>query len=378
MNKLEFIMVMIKLFIGGMQFITFKTLAQTKAQNMDGKVVAFKRSFFVAFCLFLSVMVSFIPYTYVKCKNPKGVSSITPKVMMRVAISGFCDSLAQIFVILGNANIPVSLLMILKGSRALFSAGLSIVMLKKRLHMYQWVSIALCLAGLAVASLGSYLAKPEARNDLLLGIGLVLAAEAFRSVRIVYDERLMKVYDYNPFMIIGLEGLVGTIISGSALIAVNYMGGSDVGGVWENFENTTYMINHSNTVLVLLILFPIWVNGMYMSGMFVTKIISAVYNAVVTVATVVVCWVYEIMIHYLVSSDYGDKWTNYSFIQLVGFALIVVSTLMYDATWKMPRFFNYGSSSNIEVVKKARDADESTIEEHTDDVKPVVVDAATN
>ena len=157
MNKLEFFVVMIKLFIGGMQFITFKTLAQTNVLNMENVVVPFKRSFFVAFVLFLSVMCAFFPYIYVKTKYPKEVTSITPTVMMRVSLSGFCDALAQIFVILGNANIPVSLLMILKGSRALFSAGLSIVMLNKRLMPYQWVSIALCLAGLSIASLGSYL-----------------------------------------------------------------------------------------------------------------------------------------------------------------------------------------------------------------------------
>ena len=212
-------------------------------------------------------------------------------------------------------------------------------MLNKRLMPYQWVSIALCLAGLSIASLGSYLSGTTAPKNLFLGIGLVLAAEAFRSVRIVYDERLMKVYDYNPFMIIGLEGVVGTIISGSVLIAVNYIGGSDMGSI-ENFDNTTYMASGSTAVIVLLCLLPIWVNGMYLSGIYVTKIISAVYNAIVTVATVVVCWVYEIIIH-LIAPQYGAAWTNYSFIQLAGFALIVASTLMYDATWKIPRFFNY-------------------------------------
>jgi drug/metabolite transporter (DMT)-like permease len=361
MNRLEFIVVMVKLFLGGMQFITFTALSRTTSENMEGKEVAFRRSFFVAFVLFVSVMGSFIPYIYVKMKDPKGVSSITPKVMMRVCLSGFCDFLAQTFVIMSNANIPVSLLMILKGSRALFSAGLSLTMLKKKLHAYQWVSIAICLIGLSLASLGSYLSKTTSSSNLFMGVGLVLAAEAFRSVRIVYDEKMMKVYKYDPFMIIGLEGFVGTICSGCALITVNFLSGSDMGSV-ENFENTIYMINHSDILLVLLILLPIWVNSMYISGCLVTKIISAVYNAIVTVATVVVCWAYELLIYYLVDKKYGDPWTPYSFIQLAGFGLIVASTLMYDATWKLPRFFNYGSASTIEFTKP-RESDESTVNE---------------
>jgi len=364
MNRLEFIVVMIKLFIGGMQFITMKTLAQTKVTNLNHAIVPFKRSFFVAFILFTSVMCSFIPYTYVKRRDPKKVTSITPKSMLRVSLSGCCDSVAQICTILGNANIPISFLMILKGSRALFSAGLSVVMLKKRIYMYQWVSIALCLVGLTIACIGSYLSGTTPAPNLLMGIALVLTAEAFRSVRMVYDERLMKVYDYNPFMIIALEGLVGTIISGCALVAVNFMSGSDMGSI-ENFDNTIYMIDHSTTVTVLLVFFPIWVNAMYLSGVFVTKMISAVYNAVVTVATVVVCWAYELLIHYLVSSDYGAPWTHYSFIQLVGFVLIVVSTIMYDGTWKLPQYFEYPAAvSQMPLNEKPNDAEEtSTVEE---------------
>lgn len=350
MNRLEFIVVMIKLFLGAMQFITFKALSQTKVMNLEGKVVPFKRSFFVAFILFCSVMLAFIPYIYMKRKNPTEVSSITRRSLLRVALSGFCDACAQIFVIFGAANIPVSLFMILKGSRALFSAGLSIFMLRKKLHIYQWVSIAICIAGLALSSLGSYLSGTTPPNNLLMGIGFVLLAEAFRSVRIVYDERMMKVYDYDPLMIISLEGVYGTLISGAALIAVNFISGSDMGSV-ENFDNTIYMIDHSTILIILLALFPIWVNAMYISGMLVTKIISAVYNAVVTVATVVVVWVYEILIHYLVSTDYGAPWTNYSFIQLVGFVFIVISTLMYDGTLKFPKYFRYGSSSSIGIAK---------------------------
>ena len=365
MNRLEFFVVMIKLFLGAMQFITFKTLAQTKVENMDGVVKPFKRSFFVAFILFSSVMFSLIPYAYLKWKKKSAISSITPTSAGRISISGFCDSVAQICTILGTANVPVSLLMILKGSRAVFSAGLSLVLFKRNLYKYQWVSIGLCLIGLSVASLGSFLSGTTPVNHLVLGISLILVAEAFRSVRIVYDEHLMREYDYNPFMIIGMEGVTGTIVSSIALITVNFMSGSDVGEVVENFDNTIYMSQHSTVVIVLLALLPLWVNSMYLSGIFVTKMVSAVYNAIVTVLTVSVVWGYELMIHYCVSPDYGAKWTKWSFMQLGGFALILVSTLMYDATWKMPRFFTYPlpAEPSSAALSAKNSEDQSTVED---------------
>ena len=340
MNTLEFIVVMIKLFPGGMEFVAFKLLQQTHVINMEGNDVLFKRSFFIALILFVSVMLAFIPYAYIKRKNPKQVSSITPKAMSKVSISGSCDAAAQICTIIGASKIPVSLVMVLKGSRAIFSAGLSIVLLKKNLLAYQWTSIAICLVGLGIASLGSYFGKAAAPENLLLGLGLVLLAEAFRSVRIVYDERLMRLYNYDPFMIISLEGVTGTVIALVGLITVNFIPGSDMGS-YENFANTLYMIGNSPVVIGLLATLPIWVLSMYLSGIFVTKLVSAVYNAIVTVLTVAVVWGAELFVHYAISSDYGNQWTKWSWMQLSGFVLILISTLMYDATWKLPKFFAY-------------------------------------
>lgn len=365
MNKLEFIVVMIKLFLGGMQFVAIKMMGQTMVENMDGKIVKFKASFFVAFVLFASVMFAFIPYFYLKRKDPKGVSSINPKTLQRVSLSGTCDAIAQVCTVLSLGMIPASLLMVLKGSRALFSACLSIFMLKRKLRDYQWVSLALCLGGLGIASIAQYLSGQTPSGNLGFGIVLVLLAEAFRSIRIVYDEKMMREYKYDPFMIIALEGVTGTLFATAALVIVNFIPSkNNVGGVYELIDNTMYMIGGSPAMIALIVTFPIWVNSMYLSGIFVTKLVSAVYNAVLTVLTVAVVWGVELILYYGSGHVYGDPWTNYSFMQIGGFALILVSTLMYDATWKFPRIFNYApsvSSINVSEIKKSSSEDNSTI-----------------
>lgn len=366
MNKLEFIVVMIKLFLGGMQFVAMKMMSQTMAKNLNGEMAKFKASFFVAFVLFTSVMFAFIPYIYLKRKNPTQISSINRQSIMRVGMSGFCDVVAQVCTILSLGMIPASLLMVLKGSRALFSAGLSITMLKRNLRSYQWVSLALCLGGLGIASIGQYLSRQTPSAHLGFGIAMVLLAEAFRSIRIVYDERLMRVNKYNPFMIISLEGATGTICAAIMLITVNFIPSPDnVGGVYELLENTVYMIGGSPMLIGLIVTFPIWVNSMYLSGIFVTKLVSAVYNAVVTVLTVAVVWGVELCLYYGTGGKYGDPWTVYSLMQIAGFVLIFVSTIMYDATWKIPKLFDYTPTvSQItieESTKKPHSEDNSTI-----------------
>lgn len=355
MNKLEFIVVMIKLFLGGMQFVAIKMMGQTIVRDMDGNTVKFKASFFVALVLFTSVMFAFVPYIYLRKKNPKEVSGIGRKSAMRVGLSGSCDAVAQICTILSLGMIPASLLMVLKGSRAVFSAVLSIVMLKRNLRSYQWTSLALCMGGLGVASIGQFLSGQTPSGNLGFGIAMVLLAEAFRSVRMVYDERLMRVYKYSPFMIVSMEGATGTIVATIAIIIVNFLPSEKgVGGVYESFENTMYMIGGSPAMIALIVTFPIWVNSMYLSGIYVTKLISAVYNAVVTVLTVAVVWAVELALYYGSDGVYGDQWTIYSLMQIGGFLLILLSTVMYDATLKIPRLFDYTPvlSQSVVDVKK--------------------------
>ncbi len=342
MNKLEFIVVMIKLFLGGMQFVAIKMIGQTPVTDMDGKTHPFKAQFFNAFLLFCSVMFAFIPYIYLRRKYPDEVSGIGRKTLLRVALSGTCDFVAQICTILSLGSISASLLMVLKGSRAIFSAGLSIIMLKRNLRNYQWVSLVLCMGGLGLASISQFLNGKTESAKLGLGIALVLLAEAFRSVRMVYDERMMRVHKYNPFMIIAMEGAVGTLFATISLITVNFMAQEgNVNGVYESFENTMYMIGSSGAMIALMVTFPIWVNSMYLSGIYVTKLVSAVYNAVVTVLTVAVVWAVELILYYGSNHVYGDGWTNYSFMQIGGFLIILLSTLMYDGTLKFPKFFDY-------------------------------------
>ena len=340
MNRRDFILVMIKLIVGGMQFISFKALSDTKSINLGGNLAKFSRPYFVATILFGSVILSLIPYLYKLSKTPKTVSAPKPSDLVRMGVPGLSDAVAQILTQLGTIRIPVSLVMVLKGSRVVFSAILSIFMLRRKLYPYHWASVFLCLVGLTLTSISQLINDLHGKGSIAIGITMILAAEAFRSVRIVSEEQYIKKYHYNEFLMIGVEGVYGFVVALSALLIVNALPGSDFGSV-ENLDNTNRMIASSTVIIVILSLLPIWVNGMYLSGVFVTKYLSAVYNALATVLTAVVVWLYEIIIFYSVGNGYGQPWTSSSYMQLGGFMLILVSTLMYDKTLKIPLLFSY-------------------------------------
>ena len=339
MNAFELSMVLVKLIIGGMQFISFKALSQSAVEDISGKKAKFERPYFVATVLFGSVILSLIPFAYLRYTKK---TSCRPSLrdLLRISVPGLSDACAQIMTLIGTKYLPVSLLMVLKGSRVVFSAMLSVIMLRRKLFPYQWVSVALCMTGLVVASLSSFISNFEAKSGLIIGIAMVLAAEAFRSVRMASEEQLLKKYKYNEFFIIGIEGVYGFIVSIVTLVVVNSISGSDNGSL-ESLENTIHMVDRSTIVVVILALLPIWINGMYLSGVFVTKLLSAVYNALITVLTVAVVWGLELILWYSTGHLYGAPWNNASYIQLAGFMIILLATLLYDRTLKIPALFNY-------------------------------------
>lgn len=340
MNWLESIAIVIKLVSGGLFYTSLKTLGQAHILTISGEYGYFKRSFFLCAVLFISLSMSLIVYGCMLLTSFRDKVGLNLKAWLRISVPGMLDCLGQICTMLGTMMLPISIVLVLKGSRVVFSAILSKLMLKRHLFVYHWCAVIICMLGLTIASLSSIFNQFHLRNGLGIGICLCLFGEFMRSVRMVLEERLMKTFGYNPVAMIGIEGLVGAVISVPLLGIVDAISGSDEGS-YENWSNTIYMLSNSVLAVSLISLLPVWINALYLSGVFVTKMLSAVHNALITVLTVAVVWGLELLIYYGISPEYGHGWGTYSPLQLVGFVFILVSTLMYDAILRIPQIFIY-------------------------------------
>ena len=334
MNWLEFAAIFVKLVAGGLFYTALKTLGQVQILTITGEYGYFKRSFFLCVILFASLSLSMFVYGGMKLCGYKDKVGLSWKALFRISAPGILDCAGQVSTMLGTMMLPISIVLVLKGSRVVFSALLSKVMLKRRLFAYHWWSVAICMIGLTVASLSSVLNQFNIRNHLAMGICLCLFGEFLRSVRMVIEERLMKAYGYNPVLLIGLEGIVGTLMSIPLLVIVDAVS-------YESWTDTCFMLAHSSLVVALLATIPLLINSLYLSGVFVTKMLSAVHNALITVLTVAVVWGLELLIYYVVDNEYGHGWGKYSALQLVGFVLVLLATLMYDSVLRIPKLFYY-------------------------------------
>jgi hypothetical protein len=269
-------------------------------------------------------------------------SSYGKKAITMVAIPSALDMVSTALSTYGTHWISLSLAFIFKGGRVVFAAMLTVVLLKRRLYAYHWTAVGLCIVGLTVAASSQLFVQPSSAR----GVCLVLGSELFKGLRVVVEERLMKSNKFNPAFLVGIEGLYGTIVFTITLIVV-WLGieGSD-GGSFENLPDTLFRISNSTRLIVLISLFPIITCITSVVSAIVTKNLSAVHNGLISVIRVGILWVVELILYYALADKFlanqlGEPWTRYSALKLVGFVIVLFSTLLYDEDIKIPYLFRY-------------------------------------
>jgi len=250
-------------------------------------------------------------------------SSYGKRAMLLVIIPSVLDMISTVLSTFGSPWISLSLAFVFKGARVVFSAVLTVTLLKRRLYFHHWISVALCVAGLAIAASSQLLTEPSS----FVGIVMVLGGELFKSLRVVSEEKLMKSYSFAPTFLVGVEGIYGSLVFGSALLVV-WLGipGADDGS-FENLPDTLYRISQSSTLIVLFSLFPIVTCVASITSAVVTRNLSAMHNGFISVARVGLIWTLELMLFYTLDSSFGkqvgEPWSNYSFLKLGGFIVVV-------------------------------------------------------
>eukprot|EP00455_Lapot_gusevi_P010525 TRINITY_DN1475_c0_g5_i3.p1 TRINITY_DN1475_c0_g5~~TRINITY_DN1475_c0_g5_i3.p1 ORF type:complete len:488 (-),score=161.79 TRINITY_DN1475_c0_g5_i3:130-1491(-) len=229
----------------------------------------------------------------------------------------------------------------LRGSTVLFTGIASVLILKNRLSKGQWFGILLVIFALALVGGSSSLrsAHTTTKSDeevpsgkVLLGVLLVLIGSAFNSVQNVFEEKLLKGQNYaevDSLEVVGWEGIFGTTLSAFIMLPiVQHIPGPDAGSA-ENTLDTLAMLNSRPVLLVMSILYAISLALMNNYSQIVSKHLSAVHRMLVSTCRTVFVWVVDIIIFYAFDPDLGESWDKWSFMQLGGFVLLVIGTIVY-------------------------------------------------
>ncbi|KAJ6547386.1 hypothetical protein B0H19DRAFT_1211964 [Mycena capillaripes] len=156
-------------------------------------------------------------------------------------IPAACDLTGTTLMNVGLLYTPVSIYQMTRGALVLFVGVLSVIFLRRRLWLYQWVSLIVVMTGVGLVGFSGSLIKdvvkesvvlsrmfssfisdlpelpppegtdqPEA-TKVLIGVFFILFAQIFTATQFVVEEKIMGRYAVAPLVAVGYEGLFGVI-----------------------------------------------------------------------------------------------------------------------------------------------------------------------
>lgn len=345
---------------GTVNTITTKMQFTTVSIDKDGNPEPFSKPWFATLNMLLAMFLVGIVDKAVRTCRPadnlapdgeyqalpaEGGKAAVPyltKVYM-VAVPAFFDLLATAFCCIGMLYIPASVWQMLKGGSIIFCGIGSVLFLKRKLYAFHWVGLFFCVAGLCTVGMSSVLGNSSQPNagdsgDLFFGMALVMAGQVVQAGQLIAEEYLMKDVDLPAMQIVGWEGFWGTLMMLICVYPFLWMiPGSDHGHL-EDIVDTFTMIGNSTQLFWLVMLYLCSCGSFNASGIAVTGALSATHRMMMDASRTSVIWCFGLTVHYYINPDspYGEAWTSYSYLQLVGFTILVAGQAMYGEILKIP------------------------------------------
>ncbi|CAD7970984.1 unnamed protein product [Amoebophrya sp. A120] len=373
---------------GSLNTLSTKLQFSVSSIGLDGQLHEFKKPFFGSYRMFLAmslVLFGYMGYKVFNTTRPLAGKSkmlteeisttrsffslpnffeaegVNRKLALLIAVPACCDLTSSTLSFIGLLHISASVWQMLRGSMVVFSGILSVLCLKRHLFAYNWAGIGLCVCGILMvgtANMWAATATPSGsssqstveeetnqNNSRLFGMALVLFGQFISACQVVTEEFILK--DCNqlpPAIVVGIEGLWGFGILTFIGFPILYnLPGADFGNSQENLLDTFAMIRNSTTLIVLTVTYLLTCSFYNFCGMSITRYLSAVHRTMLDAWRTMVVWLTGIFYFYCVdpTSDFGEPWTPYSYLQLAGFGSLILGQLIYGGLLRFPSLFSY-------------------------------------
>ncbi|GLE02491.1 hypothetical protein PINS_up011329 [Pythium insidiosum] len=274
------------------------------------------------------------------------------KTMLAVAWPSFLDLAQTMLSSVGLLWVSSSVFQMARGSVIIFSAFLSVKYMNKRLYAYHVASIA--IVGLSVVLVGwagtsddssadTTAASAAASNNALLGLTLIIVSQLLTAVQIVVEEHMMVELNVSPMLLVGLEGLWGLAfyVLLIPVLTLTPPSTTPLGKIWhEDFYDSVVKIGNSPAQLVLSLLSILVIAVLNVTANYVTKHLSAVLRSITETLRTLGVWIVGLLVYYVFhwrgKESPGEAWTSSSWIELLGFVLMVYGTLAYKKVLHLP------------------------------------------
>jgi drug/metabolite transporter (DMT)-like permease len=270
--------------------------------------------------------------------------------------------------------LPSSIYQMFRGAVIIFTCSSSIIFLKNKYYRHHFFGIFVVVIGLVIVGLNAVLyGKSNASENPGFGIFLCVLSQAFSSMLMVTEEKLLKGYETPPLKAVGLEGMWG-VICYIFLLIIFYFISCDSWpdflkkGVCINdnidkdkykFENAIFAIKQiweSGYLKAYLSLYVLSIAFFNFSGLTISKHVSSTARTIVDTLRTIVIWAFFLTFPYLPE----ETKETFSWLQLLGFLVLILGSLIYNEILVIP-FFGCGNYTK-EAIKKREEKQKERLE----------------
>ena len=270
-----------------------------------------------------------------------------------LSLPSTCDIIGTTLMNGGLLFVAASIYQMTRGALVLFVGVFSVIFLKRRLFAYQWFALVVVVTGVAIVGLAGAMDKGdvisqtppppmkqaraiieaailnarEAANEpvvwkTVIGVLMIAGAQIFTATQFVLEEHILERYSIEPLKMVGWEGLFGFSLTLIGMIILHLLiGRTDAGrnGYFDAVEGWREFINIPG-IFLSSILIMISIGGFNFFGLSVTRTVSATSRSTIDTCRTLFIWIVSL----------GLGWESFKWLQIVGFALLVYGTFLFN------------------------------------------------
>jgi hypothetical protein len=276
-----------------------------------------------------------------------------------LALPACCDITGTTLMNVGLLFVAASIYQMTRGALVLFVGLFSVIFLKRKLYLYHWFSLLLVVVGVGLVGLAGALFKgdknphslPKDNVDLVkalvkvvrdvasqaeapavlhtvLGIFLIAFAQVFTATQFCLEEWILERYALEPLKVVSWEGIFGFVVTVLGQVILHFTVGTSEKGKYGYFDaQEGYREVFSNRAIAISsVLIMISIGGFNFFGLSVTRSISATSRSIIDTCRTLFIWIVSL----------GLGWESFKWLQVVGFALLVYGTFMFNDLVRPP------------------------------------------
>ncbi|KAI9833000.1 MAG: hypothetical protein M1819_003832 [Sarea resinae] len=281
--------------------------------------------------------------------------------VLLLALPAICDIAGTTLMNVGLLFVAASIYQMTRGALVLFVGLFSVLFLRRRLFLYQWIALFIVVAGVAIVGLAGAIAKdpkatpsssakdhvdhallfvrataehvnttartPEAVRTII-GVLFIAGAQIFTATQFVLEEWILEHYALEPLKVVGWEGLFGFLVTILGMIVLHFAIGRTEKGKYGYFDAREgwWEFTHNRAIAVSSVLIMISIGGFNFFGLSVTRTVSATSRSTIDTCRTLFIWIVSL----------GLGWETFKWLQVLGFALLVYGTFLFNDIVRPP------------------------------------------